>query len=151
MMGLGGLLAGVLLASLGACSGGTSGGAPLLRDVPPPAASRPAELAVKRSRFVAIDLAALRRPSTCLDLFPGSAPGVLTVVWSDVQQPSPETRAWTGQAREIADSTVTLVVNDAERVVVGTIRVAAGLYRIRYVGTGIHVVQELDPRGFPKD
>lgn len=150
-MGFGGLLAGVLLASLGACSGGTSAGAPLFRDVAPPAAAPAVDRLVKRSRYVAIDVAALRQPSTCLDLFPGSAPGPLDVAWSQVDRPSPDTRAWTGEARGIANSTVMLVVNDAERVVVGTIRLGAALYRIRYVGNGIHVVQELDPGAFPKD
>jgi len=109
-------------------------------------------VAVKRSRFVEIDLAALRKPSSRLDLFPDGPPGAVTVVWSRVEQPSAESQAWVGHPSEGEHAgSVTLVVNQAERVVVGTIHLAGGLYRIRYAGNGVHVIEELSSREFPKD
>ena len=149
MTALGILLA--VLASLGACSATPSAGTSLLRDASPPAAARAPQMAVRRARYVRVDPAAVRQPSTRLDLFPGGAPGAVTVVWTEVQSPSPQTRAWTGRVQEIADSTVTLVVNDTERIVTGTLRLGGALYRLRYAGDGVHVVEELDPRGFPRD
>jgi hypothetical protein len=149
---VGGIFAGVLLASLGACSGAQPGGTTLFRDVAPPAtASGRRDVAVKRSRFVEIDVTALRKPSSRLDLFPGGGPGAVTVVWDRVEQPSADSQAWIGHTRDGAAANVTLVVNPAERVVAGTIHLAGGLYRIRYAGDGVHVIEELDPRAFPKD
>ncbi|HEV8617483.1 MAG TPA: hypothetical protein VGU22_18475 [Methylomirabilota bacterium] len=105
----------------------------------------------RRSRHVQVDLAGLGQPLTRLDLFPGSPPGALTVVWDRVEQPSPENRAWIGHARGVPESSVTLVVNEAERVVAGTIQLSGALYRIRYLGGGVHVIEEVDPGAFPKD
>lgn len=148
-----GVVAGALLASLGACRGAQPAGTTLFRDVaPPPSASGRRDVAVKRSRFVEIDLAALRKPSSRLDLFPDGPPGAVTVVWSRVEQPSAESQAWVGHPSEGEHAgSVTLVVNQAERVVVGTIHLAGGLYRIRYAGNGVHVIEELSSREFPKD
>jgi hypothetical protein len=148
-----GLVAGGLLASLGAsCGGAAPAGARLLRDVAAPvSASARRDVAVKRSRYVEIDLGALRKPSTVLDLFPGGGPGAVTVVWDRIEQPSAESQAWIGHGRDVTADTITLVVNQAERVVAGTIRLAGTLYRIRYAGDGVHVIEELDPRAFPKD
>src|SRR5688572_11892025 len=124
---------GLLLVSIGACSGAPAGGVSFLRDVAPPAsASARRDAAVKRSRYVAIDLTALRKPSTHLDLFPGSSPGGVTVVWDRIERPAAVSHAWSGDARGAAEDTVTLVVNQAERVVAGTIRVSGPLCRIRY-------------------
>jgi hypothetical protein len=147
-----GVIAGALLASLGACRGAQPAGTTLFRDVAPPAsASGRRDVAVKRSRFVEIDLTALRTPSTRLDLFPGGPPGAVTVVWSRVEQPSAENQAWIGHVSDGAQNNITLVVNQAERVVAATIHLAGGLYRIRYTGHGVHAIEELSSREFPKD
>jgi hypothetical protein len=146
------VLAGALLASLGACSGVQPAGTTLFRDVaPPPSASGRPDPVVKRSRFVEIDLTALRKPSTRFDLFPGTPPGAVTVVWSRVEQPSAQSEAWVGHTGNEEVGSVTLVVNQAEGVVAATIHLAGGLYRIRYAGNGVHVIEELNSRAFPKD
>jgi hypothetical protein len=149
-----GVLAGALLASSGACSGTQRGaGTTLFRDVPPPpSAAGRRDVAVKRARFVDIDVAALRQPSNRVDLFPGGPPGPVTVVWSRIEQPSAQSQAWIGHPSEGEHAgSVTLVVNQAERVVAGTIHLAGALYRIRYAGHGVHAIEELSSREFPKD
>jgi hypothetical protein len=148
-----GVLAGALLASSGACSGTQRAGTTLFRDVPPPpSAASGRDVAVKRARFVDIDLAALRQPSSRLDLFPGGPPGPVTVLWSRIEQPSAQSQAWVGHPSEGEHAgSVTLVVNQAERVVAGTIHLAGALYRIRYAGHGVHAIEELSSREFPKD
>jgi len=149
---VGGVLAGALLVSLGACSAGAPSAAPLFRDVPAPiGAPQARDVVAKRSRHVRVDLGGLRQPLTRLDLFPGGPPGPLTVVWDRTEQPSPDSRAWIGHARGEPESSVTLVVNEAERIVVGTIQLSRALYRIRYLGDGVHVIEEVDPGAFPKD
>jgi hypothetical protein len=146
------VLAGALLASLGSCGGVGPAGTILFRDVAPPAsASGRGEVAVKRSRFVEIDVTALRKPSSRLDLFPGGGPGAVMVVWDRVEQLSADSQAWVGHTGDGTAADVTLVVNQAERVVAGTMHLAGGLYRIRYAGAGVHVIEELDPGAFPKD
>jgi hypothetical protein len=148
-----GVLAGALIASVAACRSAETAGTTLFRDVrSPPSSSARRDGVVKRSRFVEIDLTALRKPSTQLDLFPGAPPGAVIVVWSRVEQPSAENQAWIGHPGGGEQTgTITLVVNQAERVVAATIHLAGGLYRIRFVGNGVHVIEELDSRNFPKD
>lgn len=146
------VVAGTLMGAVGAC-GGAPPGTTLFRDVgPPPSSSGRRDAVVKRFRFVEIDLTALRRPSTRLDLFPGGPPGAVTVVWSRVEQPSADNQAWVGHTGSGEQTgTVTLVVNQAERVVAATLHLAGGVYRIRYAGHGVHVIEELESRNFPKD
>jgi hypothetical protein len=148
-----GVVAGALIGGVGACRGAPPAGTMLFRDVaPPPSSSGRRDAVVKRSRFVEIDLTALQKPSSRLDLFPGGPPGAVTVVWSRVEQPSAENQAWVGHPDGAEQTgTITLVVNRAERVVAATIHLAGGLYRIRYAGNGVHVIEELESRNFPKD
>jgi hypothetical protein len=109
------------------------------------------DAAARRVRYVQIDLGALSHPATALDLFPGAAPGVLTAVWDRVEPASPDTHVWVGHLQGVNLSSVTLAVNDVEGIVQGSITMPGGLYRVRYLGPGIHVVEEIDTSAFPED
>jgi hypothetical protein len=56
---------------------------------------------------------------------------------------------WLGHIEGIPSSQVTLVVEDG--VMVGNIRVADSFFQIRYLGAGLHVVQQINESGFPPD
>jgi hypothetical protein len=56
---------------------------------------------------------------------------------------------WPGHIEGIPSSQVTLVVEDG--VMVGNIRVADSFFQIRYLGAGLHVVQQINESGFPPD
>ena len=56
---------------------------------------------------------------------------------------------WVGHIQDVPRSQVTLVVEDG--VMVGNIRVADSYFQIRYVGAGLHVVQQISESGFPPD
>jgi hypothetical protein len=125
---------------------------PLFRGARGPAlAMSSADAAVRAARPVEVDLDALAGPSTRLPLAAGRAAGTLTAVWDRVERTSARRHAWIGRVHGVTPSEVTLVADPDRGIVVGSVAVPGALFRIRYAGQGVHVVEEVDPRSFPDD
>lgn len=73
----------------------------------------------------------------------------LTAVRTRTDRPSPGGRCWCGDIAEIAGGHVTLAVRGD--VMVGSVVTPEGAYRIRSVGDGRCVIQEIDPCQFPPE
>ncbi len=56
---------------------------------------------------------------------------------------------WEGRVPGPSPGTVTLVTEGA--IMVGSIRIGADVYEIRYLGDGVHVVTDVDPSKLPRD
>ena len=56
---------------------------------------------------------------------------------------------WFGHVLGVENSQITLVVED--KVMIGNIHVRDVHFQIRYVGKGIHVIYQIDPRTYPPD
>ena len=128
----------------------------LFHDVPAPAGvgvnrAMAADTVARDTRYVQLDLSALGDTRTTLNLFPGKIGGVLTAVWDRAEETSPDTWAWIGTLDGIDDSEVTIVLNTAKGIAVGSVVMPGAVYRIRYGGQGVHVVEDLDTTRFPDD
>ena len=104
-----------------------------------------------RSRYVRIDFAALRQPKVVLDLFNGGTLGPLTAVWDSVEHVSSDSRAFAGHLEGLDHSGVTFTVDETAGVAQGSITFPGGLYRVRFVAPGVHVIEHLDSGAFPED
>lgn len=128
----------------------------LFHDVPAPpgfgvARAMAPDVVAKATRYVHLDLSALGDTHTTLNLFPASFGGTLTAVWDRVEETSPDSWAWIGKVSGVDDSEVALVINIAKGIAVGSIVMPGALYRIRYAGQSVHVVEEVDTQAFPED
>ncbi|HEY7063413.1 MAG TPA: hypothetical protein VII06_18185 [Chloroflexota bacterium] len=146
-----------LLAMGGAACGAAAEGAPLFRDAArPPTAPPAAAPPVVRSRYVEVDFDALggvnaspaaTAASVRLNLFPDAS----YLAERDGAEPTSSGRGviWRGHLQGVPDSTVTLVAEDG--VLAGDVRGAGHVYAVRYVGDGVHAVQEINAGAFPPD
>jgi len=125
------------------CAGGIFADTARLGSVDP--GTRPT---VRRQRRVEIDVARIRQPrdELTLNLFPDTC---VIARRERVTELRPGVMQWEGRVAGAPPGTVTLIV-DGE-VVVGTIRVGSELYEIRYLGEGVHVVNDVDASKFPRD
>ena len=146
----------------GAVSGsGTPVGGPTLLfvDAANPGAVAPTtEPTVVRSRLVEVDLGALGTPNgppgaamapggeIVFNLFPDVA---LTGVLDRIETVSPPGYVWVGHVKDVDMSSVILSVQDD--VVIGNVRLPEPVYAVRFVGNGVHVVQEIDTSKFLPD
>lgn len=122
------------------------------------AAAATTEPTVVRSRLVEVNLGALGTPNgppgaaaapggeIVLNLFPDV---VLTGVLDRIEMVSPPGYVWVGHVKDIDMSSVTLSVQDD--VVIGNVRLPEQVYAVRFVGNGVHVVQEIDTSKFLPD
>ena len=126
-----------------ACAGGIFGDTARLGSVDP--GTRPT---VRRQRRVEIDVARIRQPrdELTLNLFPDTC---VVARRERVTELRAGVLQWEGRVPGPSPGTVTLIV-DGE-VVVGTIRIGSELYEIRYLGEGVHVVNDVDASKFPRD
>ena len=56
---------------------------------------------------------------------------------------------WFGHVLGVENSQITLAVED--KVMIGNIHVRDAYFQIRYVGKGVHVIYQIDPRTYPPD
>ena len=61
----------------------------------------------------------------------------------------PGSLSWTGSLLNVDAGRVTLAIGD--QVLSGDITLPGVLYRIRYVGDGLHAIYEIDPSAFPSE
>jgi hypothetical protein len=99
-----------------------------------------------RQRFVTVDMALLgaaagqgdvEGKAVQLDLFGGAT---VTAVPERIESPAAGQIVWQGQVRGQSLGTVTIVVRDG--VAAGSMRANGRLYRLYYVGNGVHVLEE---------
>ena len=103
---------------------------------------------IRRQRRVEIDFARVR-PSPdrlTLNLFPDVCVIAQRERTTELGRGQVQ---WEGHVPGAPPGTVTLVIDGA--VMVGTIRIGAEVYEIRYLGEGVHVVTDVDPSKFPRD
>jgi hypothetical protein len=93
----------------------------------PPAAARAADR-VMLNLFADVCVVATREQAT--DLGPGKV-------------------QWVGRVQGTPPGTATLVIDDA--LAVGTVTIDRRVFRISYVGDGVHAVAEIDQSAFPRD
>jgi peptidyl-Asp metalloendopeptidase len=146
----------VVALTVAASAHAAAAGARLFYDVPAPpgfgvARAMAPDVVARATRYVQFDLSALGDTHTTLNLFPATFGGTVTAVWDRVEETSPDTWAWIGTVDGVDDSEVTLVVNVAKNIAVGSVVMPRALYRIRYAGQSIHVVEEVDTAAFPED
>lgn len=119
-----------------------------------PANPRASDPAVRRSRFVSVNVNALpvppadtfsarpsapaRQPVLTLELFPD----VFVAATFDRFDPNPTGVTWVGKVAGDARSSVTLVYGQG--VLTGSLLTATGTYMIRPAGNGVHVIAEVD-------
>ena len=149
---------GVIVVALTVAAGANAAaaGPRLFHDVPAPpgfgvARAMAPDVVAKSTRYARFDLSALGDTHTTLNLFPAHYGGTLTAMWDRVEETSPDTWAWIGKVAGVDDSEVTIVVNVAKNIAVGSVVMPGALYRIRYAGQSIHVVEEVDSTAFPED
>jgi hypothetical protein len=103
---------------------------------------------IRRQRRVEIDFSRLRPSPDRLTLNP--FPDVCVIAQRERTTAAGGGQVqWDGRVPGAQPGTVTLVVDGA--VMVGTIRVGADVYEIRYLGGGVHVISDVDPSKFPGD
>jgi hypothetical protein len=127
----------------------------LFFDAPAPASITPDPLVV-RSRWVTLNselLNGLDAPpnssasakSVRLNLFPEATFTALP----DRVDPNPNGFTWFGHAQDVAQSKVTLVMNNG--VLAGTIRASGHFFQIRLISGTTYAIQEINPKAFPPD
>jgi peptidyl-Asp metalloendopeptidase len=111
-----------------------------------------------RSRFVMINLDMMNYPDgtpqnetaranrIALNLFEDVALNAVLERW---ENRSTTSFNWIGHIEGVPRSQVTLVVEDG--VMVGNIRAAGSYFQIRYVGAGLHMVQQVNESRFPPE
>ena len=74
---------------------------------------------------------------------------VFVAVLEKVEEVIPGSYTWTGSLLDVDNGRATLAFSD--QVLSGDITVPDLLYRIRYVGDGLHAIYEIDPSAFPPE
>ena len=131
---------------------------------PSPRTAQAGDHIVVRARYVEVNLGLIdgtpRAPGSrggagetlTLNLFPNQAalfPEVtLTAVRTQIEaSPLANGFIWSGQVAGDPNSQVTLVVGNG--MMAGNIRTQGRWYQVRYAGSGVHLITEVNPRGFP--
>jgi hypothetical protein len=140
--------------AFGSPQSGCAGG--IFADSPRSDATAPPSSTDRGARPVQIDFgqvfpggagsAAHTAPTLTLNLFPDVC---VTAIRERATDVAPGQVQWTGRLEGAASGRVLLVIDGP--VMVGTVRLDARVFRISYLGDGIHVVAEIDPSAFPKD
>lgn len=129
---------------------------------------KPAEPYIKRSRPVTLNLGALNAAKPGGNMTEESSAGTgpaaptgkelqlnlfpdvdLPVTFSDLHGNGSGSMTWTGKVEGNTDSLILLVVKDG--VMTGNITVGKAQYQIRYIGGGLHEVNEIDQSGYPSE
>jgi hypothetical protein len=119
--------------------------------------------AVVRSRYVEVNFAALdaavqsssTQPSLLeLNLFPFVSDLFPDVTIAALRQQVGATRTgggaiWLGKVRDVTESAIALVSEGG--VLVGNIQAGNRFFQIRYIGDGVHAIQEINPRFYPDE
>jgi hypothetical protein len=144
---------GVSLLSTTSCAGPAACAGGIFTDTARPGPVNPATRpTVRRQRRVEVDFAQVLPPG-------GGAPPRLTLnLFPDVCviarrertiEPGRGAVQWEGRVTGASPGTATLVVDGP--LMVGTVRLGAEVYEIRYVGEGVHVIIDVDQSKFPRD
>lgn len=153
----------VLLVMLGsACSPASAALAPGSSSTPPalfaetnqkPALAQTNEKTITRSRNVSVNVGLFRTAagpaavkSLTLNLFPDVS---VTAVLDRIDRPSATGFVWVGHVDGMANSQVTLSVQDD--VMAGTISIPDKQYAVRFMGNGVHAVNQVNQAGFGPD
>lgn len=140
---------GVSIVSASACAAPRSCAGGIFADASPPRSLEPAAgPQIRRQRRVEIDFARVG-PSAeriTLNLFPDVCVIAQRERTTELGRGQVQ---WEGRVPGAPPGTVTLVIDGA--VMVGTIRIGAEAYEIRYLGDGAHVVTDVDSSKFPRD
>lgn len=75
----------------------------------------------------------------------------LTAIITRIEQTRPNVYAWSGTIQDIESSTVTLIVDQKNKMVLGSISSAHAVYTIEYAENGVHAIHQIDQSRFPAD
>lgn len=153
----------VLLAMLAsACSPASAALAPGSDSPPPalfaetnqkPALAQANPKTITRSRDVTVNVGLFRTAGgpeavkqLTLNLFPDVT---VTAVLDRIDRPSTNGFVWVGHVNGVANSQVTLSVQDD--VMIGTVQIPDKQYSVRFMGNGVHAVNQVNQAGFGPD
>lgn len=118
-----------------------------------PSGELAADKTVVRTRYVTVNLSPFQAAGTPesvkqlnLNLFPDV---FVTASLDRIDRPSPGGFVWVGHVPSIPNSQVALSVQD--NVVVGSILIPNARYQVRFVGSGLHAIQQINQAAFPPD
>ncbi|MCL5950729.1 MAG: hypothetical protein M1132_03250 [Chloroflexi bacterium] len=118
-----------------------------------PGANVTADKTVLRTRYATVNLSLFQAtggPQSVkqlkLNLFPDV---IVTASLDRIDRPSPDGFVWVGHVQGAANSQVALSVQD--NVMAGSISIPNDLYLVRYVGSGLHAINQIDQAAFPPD
>ena len=112
---------------------------------------------VRRSRRVEVDIgrlfpggappsAARAADRVTLNLFPDVC---VTARREEAKDLAPDRVQWIGRVEGVPNGTAILVIDDS--LMVGTVTIDRRVFRISYLGDGVHAIADIDQSAFPRD